>query len=80
MRRPIKVEVKSGEDELARARLLAYFEDHPEHVFYSRQLEVLFEDEHFHWVTNRAVHRLVQEGRILSEPRQLAIGSSIKLL
>jgi hypothetical protein len=44
-------------------------------VFYSRQLEVLFEDELFHWVTNRAVHRLIQEGRILSETRQLAIGS-----
>ena len=45
MRRPIEVKVKSGEDERARARLLAHFEDHPEHVFYSRQLEVLFEDK-----------------------------------
>jgi hypothetical protein len=80
MRRPVKVTVKGGEDERARARLLAYFEDHPGEVFYSRQLEVLFEDEHFHWVTNRAVHRLVQEGRILSETRQLTIGSSVKLL
>jgi hypothetical protein len=74
------VKVKGGEDERARARLLAHFEDHPESVFYSRQLEVLFEDEHFHWVTNRAVGRLVREGRIYSETRQLAIGSSVKLL
>jgi hypothetical protein len=80
MRRPIELKVKGGEDERARSRLLAYFEDHPDRVFYSRQLEVLFEDELFHWVTNRAVHRLIQEGRILSETRKLTIGSSVKLL
>jgi hypothetical protein len=74
------VRVKGGEDERARARVLAHFEDHPEAVFYSRQLEVLYENEYFHWVTNRAVHRLIAEGRILTETRQLAIGSSIKLL
>jgi len=78
MRRPVKV--KGGEDERARARLLAHFEDHPESVFYSRQLEVLFEDEHFQSVTNRAVGRLVGEGRIHSETRQLSIGSTVKLL
>lgn len=72
--------IKRGEDEQARARLLAYFEDNPESVFYSRQLEVLFEDEFFHWVTNRAIVRLVHEGRILSERRVLAIGSSVNLL
>jgi hypothetical protein len=64
----------------ARARLLAHFEDHPEGVFYSRQLEVLFEREYFHWVTNRALRRLVEEGRILVEARTLDLGSEIKLL
>ena len=64
----------------ARARLLAHFEDHPEAVFYSRQLEVLFEQEYFHWVTNRALRRLVEEGRILVEARTLDLGSEIKLL
>jgi len=49
-------------------------------VFYSRQLEVLFENEHFHWVTNRAINHLVREGRILSEQRALRNGPSIKLL
>jgi hypothetical protein len=78
MRRPVRV--KGGEDERARARLLAHFEDHPESVFYSRQLEVLFENEYFHWVTNRAVGRLIGEGRVFSETRQLSIGSSVKLL
>lgn len=72
--------IKDSEEDKARARLLALFEDHPEAVFYSRQLEVLFEREFFHWVTNRAVRRLVEEGRIVSEPRRLDIGSEVKLL
>lgn len=70
-----------GSDEgRARARLLAHFEDNPEAVFYSRQLEVLFEREYFHWVTNRALRRLVEEGRITAETRVLSIGSEVKLL
>lgn len=72
--------VDDGDESRARARLLAHFEDHPESVFYSRQLEVLFEREYFHWVTNRALRRLVEEGRILSESRRLDLGSDIKLL
>lgn len=72
--------IKDSEEERARARLIAFFEDNPESVFYSRQLEVLFEVEYFHWVTNRAVRRLVEEGRIHTETRQLSTGSEIKLL
>jgi hypothetical protein len=41
--------IKDSQQERARARLLAYFEDNPTSVFYSRQLEVLFEREYFHW-------------------------------
>jgi hypothetical protein len=55
--------IKDTEEDRARARLLTYFEDNPDQVFYSRQLEVLFEREYFHWVTNRALRRLVDEGR-----------------
>jgi hypothetical protein len=72
--------IKDTDEDRARARLLAHFEDHPESVFYSRQLEVTFENEYFHWVTNRALRRLVEEGRICSERRQLSTGSEIKLL
>jgi hypothetical protein len=64
----------------ARARLLAHFEDNPAAVFYSRQLEVMFEQEYFHWVTNRALRRLVEEGRVISEARKLDLGSEIKLV
>ena len=45
--------IDDSEEAKARARLLAHFEDNPESVFYSRQLEVIFEREYFHWVTNR---------------------------
>ena len=72
--------VDDTEEARARARILAHFEDNPQMVFYSRQLEVLFEREYFHWVTNRALRRLVEEGRIISEGRKLDIGSEIKLL
>jgi hypothetical protein len=72
--------IKDTEEEKARARLLAHFEDYPDGVFYSRQLEILFEREYFHWVTNRAVRRLIEEGRIRTETRQLSTGSEIKLL
>jgi hypothetical protein len=78
--RIVKRVVDDSEEAKARARLLAHFEDHPEAVFYSRQLEVLFEGEYFHWVTNRALRRLVEEGRIVSEARRLDLGSEIKLL
>jgi hypothetical protein len=58
--------IKDTEEDRARARLLAYFEDNPDQVFYSRQLEVLFEREYFHWVTNRALRRLVDRGGPMS--------------
>lgn len=72
--------VPDTEEDKARSRLLAYFIDNPDRVFYSRQLEVLFEREFFHWVTNRALRRLIDEGHVLSEPRTLDIGSTIKLV
>ena len=61
-------------------RGFAHFEDNPESVFYSRQLEVIFEREYFHWVTNRALRGLVAEGRLISEVRRLDLGSEIKLI
>ncbi len=72
--------VPDSEEDKARARLLAYFVDHPEEVFYSRQLEIMFEDEFFHWITNRALRRLVAESLVLSEARKLDIGSNIILV
>ena len=78
--RPTPKKVADTEEAKARARLLAHFVDHPQEVFYSRQLEVLFEREYFHWVTNRALRSLVLEGVLTMEPRLLDIGSQIKLV
>jgi hypothetical protein len=64
--RPFR-KIKDTEEDKARARLLANFEDNLERVFYSRQLEVLFEREYFHWVTNRALRGLIEEGRVHSD-------------
>mgnify|MGYP003376702096 CR=1 FL=1 len=72
--------ISDSEEDKARARLLAHFIDHADSVFYSRQLEILFEAEFFHWVTNRALRGLISEGHVLMESRKLTIGSEIKLV
>ncbi len=46
----------------ARESLGAFFEEHREQVFFSRQIEVQNEDRYFHWVTNRALRELVDMG------------------
>lgn len=45
----------------ASAVLRAYFGEHRERVFFSRQLEVQHEQDYFHWVTNRALRDLRDE-------------------
>lgn len=57
-----------------------FFDEHRERVFTSRQVEVLHEREFFHWVSNRAVRDLVEEGLVRTEWRKLAFGGSVKLL
>ena len=64
----------------ARAALEAFFDAHREQVFFSRQLEVRHEDTYFHWVTNRAVRELAEEGVIRHERRPLQTGGAIHLL
>lgn len=64
----------------AREALRGYVEERREQVFFSRQLEVALEDEFFHWVTNRAIRDLEEEGVLRSEERDLPSGGRIKLL
>lgn len=66
--------------ERARRALIEFFESNRERVFYSRQLEVLFERSWFHWITNRAIHQLIEEGTVLSEPHTLSSGVPIFVL
>ncbi len=61
-------------------RLREFFDANRERVFFSRQLEVINEQDYFHWITNRAVRSLEAEGLIRSEWRKLRTGTAIKLL
>ena len=51
----------------AKEVLRAYFEKNNEWVFYKRQLEVLFEKDFFHWITDRALTELAAEGYIAAD-------------
>jgi hypothetical protein len=64
----------------ARELLRGVFEHNSQRVYFSRQLEVQNEDRYFHWITNRAIRELEDEGAILSERRSLISGGTIKLL
>jgi hypothetical protein len=67
------------EDEAA-SHLERFFAKNREAVYFSRQLEVIHEDRWFHWITNRALGRLNEQGLIKSEERKLASGGKIILL
>lgn len=59
-------------------RLTLLFEANPTTVFYGRQLEVLFERDYFHWITNRALRSL--GGRVVTlEQHPLAHASPTTL-
>jgi hypothetical protein len=67
-------------EEQAKAKLREFFNANPERVFFSRQLEVQFEGEFFHWVTNRALRHLIEEAFLAHEFEKLKFGGSIKLI
>ncbi len=51
-----------GAEMNARAVVTEFFAERKDEVFFSRQIEVLHEDDFFHWVTNRAIRDLVSRG------------------
>ncbi len=57
---------------VAREQLEAFFSDHRDEIFFSRQLEVRFEADFFHWITNRALRDLAEAGALKTERRELA--------
>src|SRR5687767_2899148 len=80
-------EPRDPQTDIAKEFLLKFFADHPEDVFYERQLLVWFEDGKysgiprdgfFHWITGRALHELRDEQRIGSEVEELAAGTRIR--
>lgn len=64
----------------AREELEEFFEKNQDKVFFSRQIEVQYENKYFHWVTNRALRALREGGGLRSEERKLATGGSIILI
>ena len=53
-----------------------FFEENKNRVFYYRQIEVFHEDSVFHWVTNRALHKIIG-GTVRTESSKLASGTPI---
>jgi hypothetical protein len=51
--------------------LRAFFEEHPQGVFYETQLCIFFETKFFHWVTSRALKGMRLNGEIGSELQKL---------
>jgi hypothetical protein len=45
-------------------KLLTFIESNPTEVFYEMQLEVLFEDDYFHWITTKALAQLRDSRKI----------------
>lgn len=66
--------------EEVRELLRVFFNERNDTVFFSRQVEVLHEHLYFHWITNRAIRDLIEEGEIRTETRKLSTGGNIKLL
>jgi hypothetical protein len=59
-------------EEAACNDLREFFGVNQRQVFYTRQLQIQNEKTYFHWIVGRALHRLVDEGLIRSEERELA--------
>jgi len=64
----------------AKAILEDFFDRSRERVFFSRQVEVQHEDQFFHWITNRAIRDLIDDGTIRGETRALKNVGTIHLL
>jgi hypothetical protein len=67
-------------EEDARRALEVLFEANRESVFFSRQIEVQHEDRWYHWVTNRALRDLIEDGLVRSERRSMVTGGSLHLM
>ena len=49
-------------------------------VFYSRQLEIIFEGKYYHWITNRALRSIIDSGEVYSESYNLKNAGSVNLV
>lgn len=72
--------VPDAKEAEAAAKLEQLFEKNKQAVYFSRQLEVIHEEQWFHWITNRALGQLEESGLIRREERTLATGGKIIVL
>ena len=63
----------------AKETVKEFFEKNRETVFYSRQTEVIHEKQYFHWLTNRVLRELADEGNIRSQQQELSTKGTINL-
>lgn len=63
----------------AKETIKEFFEKNKETVFYSRQVEVIHEKEYFHWITNRALRDLTDQGDIRFLQHKFSSGSTLNL-
>lgn len=69
-REPEEEEIRYAVDKYfyaAQADLTALFAANPRSVYFIRQLQVLFEDNYFHWITYNAANGLLKIGRLKEE-------------
>ncbi len=76
----LEVENEDPVLETARERLAEFFDQNRDGVFYSRQLEVRFEREFFHWITNRAIRDLVDDDELMIERHELEAEGVVDVL
>lgn len=62
-----------------KANLVAFFDREKANVFYQQQIEVIFENDYFHWITTRALNELAAEKKILSDSVELEPKTSLKI-
>ena len=60
--------------------LETFFKNHRDQVFFSRQIEVRYEKDWFHWITNRALRELITRGVIQDERRRISGNRSVHLM
>lgn len=63
----------------AKGDLIAWFAENPTDVFYGRQLEVILEKKHFHWITHKALRELTNEGAVVTEMRTTPGSNNLRL-
>lgn len=73
-------EWRDAEIDRARGTLEQFFKSNTSSVFFIKQLQVMFEKEHFHWITASAINELIDEGFLKAEECPLGKGAHIKFV